>query len=376
MNRALLCKSFFPEFKVDGESACEDVQHMTKALESFQKKEIIQCGDAGTVLRFMALRVSRVPGVWRLQGSKRLFERPQEDLLFILSQLGVNATLLPTEIVIDGKGWRKPLTPLLIHRQNSSQFTTGVLLSGWDLPFSLDFELSPAGLHDSYWNMTVEFAKQVGMQVDSRGRDSFSIPARQKMSVSELRIEPDYSSMFSIAAVAALCGEVRIQNVASESIQPDYGFIKAMTQMKIPILLQGSELGVLKAPRIVPLDMIMRDTPDLFPVLAVLMAHAEGDSKLTGAPRLVLKESNRIKKTAELLNFMGVPNEIENNGLAIHGKGFGLKKSRFPFDPDKDHRMAMAAGVLIRSGWQIELKTPEVVIKSFPEFWKILGFSL
>ena len=372
MNRALLCKSFFPHLQILGHSVCDDVVHMEKAIESFRKKEVIQCGDAGTVLRFMSLRVSRETGIWRLQGSTRLFQRPQEDLLFILNQLGVNATLLPNEIIIESQGWRKPLTPLLIHREKSSQFTTGVLLSCWDLPFSLDFELSPAGLHDSYWNMTLDFAKTMGLKYDTRGKDHFSVPAKQGLNIDRIQIEPDYSSMFSIAAVTALAGEARIQNVGESSIQPDYDFIRILKLLKVPILLQGSELGILKAPRIAPADLIMQNTPDLFPVLSMMLGFADGDSRLTGAPRLALKESDRVKKSAELLDLMGVQTEMVDHGLIIHGRGLKLRPRQFAFDPDKDHRMAMAAGILIRAGWPIQLSHPEVVEKSFPEFWSLL----
>ena len=372
MNRALVCHSFFPEFNVVGESECADVKHMRKAVQALQKKEIIPCGDAGTVLRFMALRVSRIPGMWRLQGSQRLFERPMEDLLFILQQLNVSASVLPTELIIETKGWKKPLMPLTIHREKSSQFTSAVLLSGWELPFDLDFDLSPPGLHDSYWNMSVEFMQQMGFQLESRGRDKYTLPARQVIAESQYLTEPDYSSMAAVAAAAALCGEARIQAVSDKSLQPDYGFIEIFKKMKIPILLQGNELGVLKAPRILPQEIVMRDTPDLFPILAVLLAHGEGESKLTGAPRLVYKESNRIRKTEELLGHIGVKSAMVDGGLVIQGKGLKIKKGRFPFDPDQDHRMAMAAGILMRMGWPIELSHPEVVEKSFPEFWKIM----
>lgn len=373
-NRSALVQSFFPAVKVVGDSACDDVQHMREAVVSFNQKKEIHCGDAGTVLRFMGMRVSREPGTFHLTGSPRLLQRPQQDMAFILAQLGVQVDLQPHGLVIQGNGWKKPLIPIRVHREKSSQFATGLLLSSWDLPFDLELELAPPGLHDSYWNMSLAFAEQLGMELQfKKSRDHFIIPAHQSTQMPTLNVEPDYSSMFAIAALAALGGEARVEGVQLESLQPDYEFVAMMQKMKIPILIENDVLGVLKAPKILAQDFILRDTPDMFPVLSVLLAHADGHSRVSGAPRLIYKESNRIRKTADLLDKMGVPNEILPDGLKIEGQGLKMKKRIFDFDPDQDHRMAMAAGILQRIGWNIQLAHPEVVNKSFPEFWQILG---
>jgi 3-phosphoshikimate 1-carboxyvinyltransferase len=176
MNRALIVQSLFPGLKIIGDSACDDVIKMKQAVQQFPKSSEIDCGDAGTVLRFMALRASREKGMFRMKGSQRLFERPQDDLLFVLHQLQVNAQLLPNELVMQSEGWKKPLVPLRIHREKSSQFATGLLLSCWDLPFPIEFELTPVGLKDSYWNMSIAFAESLGMVIEKKAKDCFRIP--------------------------------------------------------------------------------------------------------------------------------------------------------------------------------------------------------
>lgn len=375
MNRALITQSLNPGLQISGESKCDDVVLMKKAVEEFPHRTEIECGDAGTVLRFMSVRASREKGSFRLKGSYRLFQRPQKDLLFLLEQLSIKTQMLPNELIIESEGWKKPIVPIRIHREKSSQFSTGLLLSCWNLPFPIEFELTPVGLKDSYWNMSVQFVENLGMKIEKKAKDCFLIPAGQNVKVTGVEVEPDYSSVFSIAVAAALLGEARIENVRVSSIQPDFGFIKILKSMKIPILLEKSNLGILKAPRISPIDISLSEMPDLFPVLAVLCAFASGESKITGAPRLAFKESNRIQKSSELLKLMGVKNKILPDGIIIEGKGDQLSPRSFAFDPDQDHRMAMAAGILIRAGWEIELKTPEVVKKSFPEFWQILGIN-
>jgi 3-phosphoshikimate 1-carboxyvinyltransferase len=116
----------------------------------------------------------------------------------------------------------------------------------------------------------------------------------------------------------------------------------------------------------------LTDRPDLFPVLAVVAAFAEGVTELYGAPHLKSKESNRIQKTSELLTLMGVENHPHETGMLIHGLGANFKPHSIVFDPDKDHRMAMAAGLARLKGFQIEITDEAAVDKSFPDFWKTL----
>jgi 3-phosphoshikimate 1-carboxyvinyltransferase len=384
MNRALLVKSFFSDLLLKGDSNCDDVLHMKSGLKSFinNEKEIF-CGDAGTVFRFLGVRASRVAGEFFLTGSARLLERPHKDIIDLLSQFNVEASLEKNGLKIKSSGWKKPKEKIIVPREKSSQFATGFLFSCWDLPFDLEFELNPKGLRDSYWELSLKMAQDMGMVIQSLDLDTFRISANQKVNLKTYSIEPDMSSVFAIAAVAALVGDIHIQNIGSKSLQPDYKFIEILNKMKIFTELSSDQenyltsyLAVSCTDKFIGVDVNMEETPDLFPVLSILCAFAEGPSHLFGAPRLAFKESNRILKTSELLNLMGVQNEPLVDGIKIQGRGRQLVAKEFEFNPDYDHRMAMAAGLLLRLGWPIKIKTPEVVQKSFPEFWKVLGVNL
>ncbi len=375
-NRALVIQSFFPNFKVEGESRCDDVVKMKQALSDFKNQSEIDCGEAGTVLRFMAFRVSREKGVFRLKGTPRLFQRPQRELLSVLSQLSVQAELSANELVIRSQGWKPPSVVVQIHRKESSQFATGLLMSAWGLEFPLELELFPWDMKDSYWDMSLHFAAHVGMQIISQDeRGHYLVPAHQRNSVDEYQVETDYSSVFPIAVLAALGGNVSFTKINQFSFQPDYFFIEIFKDLGIPICWDEGKLLIKKVSHIRPVDLNIKNVPDLFPVLSVLCAFAQGQSRLYGAPRLAYKESHRIKKTSDLLTFMGIRNEVLDDGLVIHGQGMDIKQNGFEFDPDQDHRMVMAVGILMRLGWRIRLKTPMVVKKSFPEFWEILQMA-
>jgi 3-phosphoshikimate 1-carboxyvinyltransferase len=371
MNRALLVQSYEPALKIQGNSNCDDVRHMKMAVSSFIQKKEMNCGEAGTVIRFMSLRASREKGLFRLGGSPRLLSRPQDDLVYILDQLGVSCQLLPNQILIQSEGWKKPLLPLRIHRQSSSQFATGLLLNSWQLPFDLEFEMKP-GVSEGYWQMSVEMARHFGMTIEAKN-DLWRIPSGQKVENLQIIVEPDYSSAFVIAAAGTLAGESIIENATEKSLQPDFQFISILKKMGAIIQQQGSSLAVRKPVELKAIDINLQSSPDLFPVLAVLCAFAKGESWLRGAPHLVHKESDRIAKTTELLRLAGFICSSKADGLHIVGHGAKYRPVAFQFDPDQDHRMAMAAGLLKMMGFEVSIQNPQVVSKSFPEFWQALG---
>lgn len=375
LNRSLIIQNYFPELTIFGESSCDDVQYMKTALVEFSKQEPIHCGEAGTTFRFMALRASRMSGKWTLSGSQRLLERPQEELLNILHQFGVLALIENNTLLIDSTGWRMPNGALKINRDKSSQFASAVLLNAWDLPFDLEIGFIGPSVSNSYWDMTVQLVRDLGMNLILEN-NKVIIPQLQKITQFEIQIEPDYSSLFAVAVAAALCGKIQIQPVPEKSLQPDAYALHLLKKMGIPVELNSSMLTVEHVEKIEPLNVDLSDCPDLFPVLGVLCSFANGISRLSGAPHLAHKESNRIAKTWELLQFAGVDCDLKEDGLVIHGKGRNLKPTQFRFNPDHDHRMAMAAGILKRVGFNIQLENPEVVSKSFPEFWSVIGLTI
>ncbi len=371
MNRALLVKSYSPQVEIVGDSNCDDVRHMKMSLRSLQSGEELDCGEAGTVLRFMAMRVSREKGSFTLRGSPRLFRRPQEDLLDLLRQLSVQVDFFSDRMVIQGLGWRKPARPLQVGREVSSQFATALLLNSWNLPFDLEFEMN-AGVSEGYWQMSLDLAKHFGMQVSQTG-NHWHIPQGQIVISRVVKMEPDYSSAFAIAAAAALRGQAEILNYTEKSSQPDHRFVELLKEMGASFLINGHRLQVRKAEKLRALTANLESSPDLFPVLATVCAFAEGDSILSGAPHLIHKESDRIQKTAELLRRAGFQVDVQKDGMKIHGQPEISTVPEFEFDPENDHRMAMAAALLKLKGFAVRILSPQVVNKSFPEFWQAIG---
>lgn len=373
LNRLLVIQSFAgAHFYVRGESRAEDVERMHSALHDLLHGHPADCGAAGTTLRFLALRASRIPGKHVLKGTERLFSRPQEELLSIFAQLGAQCEIQRDQMVIESEGW-KSVPSIEINRSLSSQFASAVVLCAWNLPHQMALNFSGQEVSSGYFDMTLELVARCGMKWKRNSRSQVVIPAGAIPAVGDYEAEIDVSSAFSIAALAAVGGEALIQNwPGAGSLQPDARFPQILTSMGCEVTEEKNTLLVRHQGALQAIDCNLNETPDLFPVLAVLAALAEGQSRLHGAPHLVHKESNRLERIAELLTAMGAKVERLKDGLAITGPARPDNKT-FKFSSDQDHRLAMAVAVARQAGFQIDLLGAESVQKSFPDFWSYAG---
>jgi len=377
-NRALTCASYGDNVQILGASLCDDVVKMKEAFQSFGKKDLYDCGSAGTVLRFLALRMSRLPGVHILKGTERLLSRPQDDMQIILEQLGVKMDAQRDRLIISSvAGWGPKGATIKVNREKSSQFASGVLLNAWDLDFPLRIEWDSPGVSEGYWKMSVQVVKEFGMDLIETP-NGVEIAPHSRVKIKKYQVESDISSTFAIAAHAALNGSACFLQFPYQSLQPDKVFVDILEKMGAGIERSPHQLRVFQkvtgSAQLNGINWNLNECPDLFPVLATLCAFAKGPSRLDGAPHLIFKESNRIQKTAELLQRIGVSTKILADGMEVHPPvKLIIPRDEFEYDTDHDHRLAFAASMLASQNCPIKISHPEVVNKSFPEFWDILS---
>lgn len=377
LNRALIAQSYFPELRVRGDSECDDVLYMKRSLEAVHDGEEnlhLEAGEGGTTFRFLALRAARLPGRHELRAHPRLLRRPQKEVLGLLEQLGVRAQLDADGMKMQSRGWQKPDSPVEVDCSESSQYASALVLNAWSLDFDLRVKLRGKKVSESYLELTLETLRSLGMEIHRSG-DHLEIPQGQSILSEEFVAEPDISSIFTMAAAGALNGRIEVQNFPATSRQPDLVFLDIFKKMQIDFDRQGTALRVHKTDFFHGVDWNLNASPDLFPVLAVLCAFADGDSKLHGAPQLAHKESNRIEQVSRLLTCFSIPHQPLHDGMLIHGGQARLSEAAFSFDPDQDHRMVMAA-TLMKMKMKAEkfrILTPEVVNKSWPEFFRMMG---
>lgn len=375
LNRCLILKSHAPDLNIIGTSKCDDVIKMQEGLKSLQSTKHMDCGAAGTTFRFLTLRASREPGNWLLKGSQRLLHRPHDALLSILKQLNVEAKLTDKGLQLVSSGWQWAAEkPIEVDCSKSTQFASSLILNAWGLNQALYIQLLKADLSQGYLDMTIDLVKKAGMQLEYE-EDFIKIPKNQKINMSVLEAEADLSSTFAIAAVGALTTGVKITNFPKNSLQPDKVFVEILKSMNVPVDIQESRLMISPVERLNSISWNLGDSPDLFPVLSVLCCFAEGRSHLYGAPHLVYKESDRLGKSAELIKKLGRNVEVHDDGLMIFGKSQKPNCS-FKFDPDHDHRLAFAAALAQAFGAEVDIQHKDVVNKSFPEFWDVIGGAL
>lgn len=373
-NRALIVQSYFPFFKLHGFSECDDVRFMRGGIKILLNKESrLHCGEGGTTFRFLTLRASRQSGSHLLLAEERLLRRPQEGLLKLLKDLGVSYQRQDEGFLLQSEGWQKPSRPLRVDTSESSQYASALILNAWLLDFDLEFELVGDKVSESYFLLTLEMMRNLGMTVNKTSQ-GYLIPAKQKVAQAEWTVEPDMSSAFTMAAAGALAGETIIQNFSLQSSQPDVVFLDIFKKMHVDFSVDESILKVKKSSNLKPIEWNLSQSPDLFPVLAVLCSYADGTSKLFGAPHLVKKESNRIQKVSDLLKLVNVHHEALADGMIIHGKPLQTP-AQGVFNPDKDHRMVMAATLMKLQGHDLHIEEPQAINKSFPEFWNMIGIK-
>lgn len=375
LNRALIALSYNSDLHVIGDSKCDDVQLMQQGLIDLLSDRPIECGHAGTVLRFLALRASRIPGTHILRGSERLFSRPQDELMPIFGQLGVEAHLQPQSLVVTSRGWRLVVDGLQINAQRSSQFASAVILNAWGLKFPLHLHVSRKIVSEGYLRMTLKLVKQLGMKIEENGVEFF-IPANQKITAQEFEVEIDVSSAFAVAAIATVAGEAKIKNFPLSSLQPDIAFIQILKNMgaNVHFYSDTRELHVKKTPQLKGVRVNIESCPDLLPILGVLCAIAQTTSEINGVGHLKFKESSRVEKTKELLEIMGAKVDISAESIRIEPSGLppqSNNRTTVVYNVDQDHRMAMAATVAAKAGYPIQVSDIKTVSKSFPEFIQI-----
>ena len=372
MNRALILQSYNSDIQIQGESSADDVVLLKKALSDFKnKKTEFQVGLGGTTLRFLALRLSRAVGEFTIHGEEKLFSRPQTELLHVLNQLGVKAELSKNNMKIKSEGWQKPAKTIQINTDQSSQFLSSFVLNAMNLDFDLEYTSTGQMTSEGYYQYTLDLIKKCGVNVSDQKIKS------QKLKSVVLKGEVDVSSAFSLIAAGILAGDVEIKNWSDKSLQPDMQFVQFLKEMGISFVSNESEFKIKQQFGFKNLQANLKNCPDLFPVLSVLCAFAEGESHLFGAHQLIFKESNRIQKTYDLLSRCGFTVVKQDDGLKIQGNPNTQYRTKdlIHFDPDGDHRMAFAAAISQIKGFPVIITDPTVITKSYPQFYQHIGLE-
>jgi 3-phosphoshikimate 1-carboxyvinyltransferase len=204
-------------------------------------------------------------------------------------------------------------------------------------------------------------------------------PAR--LEAAPVRVPGDPSSAaFAMAAAAVVDGsEVRIADVGLNPLRT--GFVTTLLDMGADLTIEdqariaGETIGSLRVratPGLRAVSPPATRAPDMideFPILAVTAAFAQGETRLTGAEELRVKESDRIAMTVAGLRACGVDADELPDGLIVHGRGPGGVRGGAEVATHGDHRIAMAFLVLgLAAREPVTVDQADMIATSFPDF--------
>jgi 3-phosphoshikimate 1-carboxyvinyltransferase len=335
----------------------------------------IDCGESGASLRFMIpiAALAAESSIFLL--GEALGKRPVEPLLKSLKQLGAKTSFGKTSdkssIKVQGGGVVGGKTN--ISGDISSQFVSGLMfacpLAKEDTEITLTTPLESKG----YAQMTLEVLQKHGIIINhTEAFRRILIPSNQKYRKIDHIVPGDFSSAaFLLSAAAITNSNVTISNLDYSLTQGDKAIVGILKKMgargrvcrnKIEIIGNGEPLDAT--------DLNAKDMPDLVPICAVLACYATGTTKITGAKRLRLKESDRLNSLNLELKKMGADINATEEGLIVRGP---CRLHGSEIDPHNDHRIAMACTIaaLGAEGESI-IQNAECVKKSYPGFFNDL----
>lgn len=323
---------------------------------------IADAGNSGTTMRLFAGISSMFDREVVITGDESLKKRPMGPLLSSLGSMGVECRsdngLPPVGIKGPSRGGK-----VSIDGDVSSQFISSLLLVAPMLRDDSEITVEGTMVSAPYLDVTARMMGLFGADV-SRDGNVFSVRGGTGYKPCDYTVPSDFSSAAFPLVAGALGGSVTVENMDPNDPQGDKAIVEIIKKAGGDVAVEGSRITASRN-RLRGCDVDLGDIPDLFPITAVLLASAEGESRLYGAPQLRFKESDRIKTVTDMINAIGGDAVPTEDGCIIRGRK--LKGGRI--EHLGDHRIMMSAAVAsIVCDGPVEMDGAECCEVSFPAF--------
>lgn len=336
----------------------------------------LDCGNAGTVMRFCTALVSLGQGRFELDGVARMRQRPIGGLVDVLQALGAGVEFL------DRQGY----PPLAVHANGltgghiefrsppSSQFVSAVLLVAPYAARDVLVDVTGKVTSKPYLRLTASVMGAFGVPVIAQYRQDeakFIVAAPQRYGATTYAVEPDASnSTYFLAAPAIAGGRITVEGLGTASDQGDARFVDVLERMGCLIERKPDRLTVYGPENDAPLhgiDIDLNDMPDTVQTLAVLALFADGPTTIRNVANLRVKETDRLAALQKELTKLGAHVEERPDGLKIEPPRMIAPAT---IDTYNDHRMAMS---FVLAGLRAEgviIRNPGCSAKTFPDFFQ------
>lgn len=375
-NRLLILQKLFGNIEIKNISNSQDTNILQKALNSDEKT--IDIHHAGTAMRFLTSFFAVQEGVEKiLTGSERMKQRPIKPLVEALRELGVDIEYLENEgfppLKIKGKKLEKNFVE--IPADISSQFITSLILIGGKLENGLTIKLLGEITSKPYIEMTLKLLSEISEKSIILKDKTIQIP-NIKTQKTVFTVESDWSSASYFYSFSALNRQkITLKNFNKNSLQGDSRITEICSQFfGIDTIFNENQQEITLIPKSnfnLPqsIQLNMNDCPDIAQTICVTAAALKISFEIGGLATLKIKETDRLSALQNELKKIGCETEITDN--SIKSVLYTNPKKNISIATYGDHRMAMAFAPysLIQ---EIEIQNPEVVEKSFPDFWEFI----
>ncbi|MBT8202467.1 MAG: 3-phosphoshikimate 1-carboxyvinyltransferase [Acidimicrobiia bacterium] len=331
----------------------------------------IDARGSGTTARFLAAAAALRAGTTTIDGNRRLRERPMGDLVRALGGLGAAVEALGEDdrlpLRIHGPALEGGAT--VVDAGRSSQFVSALLMAAACAESDVILELTGPVVSRPYIDQTLQVMAAFGSGAGWDGPSTLIVPAGG-YEARTYDIEGDASAAAYPLSAAAICGgTVTVGPIPAESVQADLALLAVLGRMGAEISHRAGRITLTGRPRTLqPVAEDMNAAPDAVLALAVTALFADGESHITDIANLRLKESDRIEDLAAELRKLGATVVTTPDSLTVEPGD--LRPASI--DPHDDHRMAMAFAVAGLRIPGVAIEDPEVVAKTWPEFFDVL----
>jgi 3-phosphoshikimate 1-carboxyvinyltransferase len=328
----------------------------------------VDCGLAGTVMRFLPPVAGLATGRVDFDGDPHMRQRPIGEVLAALRALGVRVEGDALPFTVHGVG-AVPGGTVAIDASASSQFVSALLLAGARFDRGADVR------HDGkpvpslpHIEMTVAMLREHGVEVDDSDANRWAVAAGDIRAV-DRTIEPDLSNAAPFLALAAVTGgTVTVRDWPERTTQAGDALRGILARMGCDVTRTDAGLRVRGGDRIQGVDLDLRDVGELTPAVAALCALADSPSHLRGIGHVRGHETDRLAALARELGRLGADVTEHADGLSfrpapLHGG---------TFETYADHRMAHAAviiGAAVEGVHVVDVGTTSKTFTDFPGFW-------
>ncbi|ALD22726.1 3-phosphoshikimate 1-carboxyvinyltransferase [Hymenobacter sp. DG25A] len=382
-NRVLILQALAGGGSLSNLSDANDTQLMQRLL-SMPDADVVDAEDAGTVMRFLTAYLAVTNRHVLLTGTTRMRQRPIGVLVDALRQLGARISYEEQQGYppLRLEGWVSAATEempeLMVRGDISSQYISALLMIAPMLPGGLRIRLTGTVGSRPYIRMTQALMQHFG----ARARDLGSVleVQPQPYQPADYTVESDWSAAsywYAMVALGPAGSEITLTGLRRHSLQGDQAIVAIMEQLGVATeyVADGMHLT-----QIAPGPAVAQDfthCPDLAQTVAVVAAALEIPVDMTGLESLRIKETDRIAALqTELAKFGGELADLGEGRFRVTAANFRVHGQTI--ETYHDHRMAMAFAPLALRG-PLTIVAPQVVRKSYPQFWKELkkaGFEV